>query len=177
MEKETVTKDIIKSELLRLERDSITGIFILLGLVFVLLFWFPMFLFKGMGVLVFFLLLLLIGFFCTLDHLKKMKKIRKNKFHIFSDKLMGYVEDITGDHSLLERDKKYALHFAGVNPYYLYVSGAYARRKNYYHWSETFAMTAEGVYNSSLVGDEFYIVSLDNKNADLFFNKKFFELK
>lgn len=178
MEKERVTKAIITSELIRIQKDKLLWLLVAIGLIFLLFFWIPLGLFGKVGLFVYIGILVLLGAPIIIYYTNRISKIRKNKFHIFSDKLMGYHSDFSGDldHHAFDSGKKYELHFAGVSPYVIYVNNLDSSKKIFYRWSETYAMSAGGVYNTSLVGDEFYIISIDNHSADLFFNKKFFEL-
>ena len=179
MEKERVTRRRITHELVRIHKEKLISLILVIALFFVMFFWLPLGLFGVKGMLIYLGVLMLIGLPFAIYYIRRISRIKKKKYYIFSDKLMGYGSDDIPDSSRtsLGRDKKYELHFAGVSPYVMYVDNSIIRKRMYYRWSETFAMTAEGVYNTSMVGDEFYIVSIDNHTAELFFNKKFFEVE
>lgn len=55
--------------------------------------------------------------------------------------------------------------------------GEYAIQDNNYTWSEMFNLDELGVFRYSTVGDEFYIVTIDDKKILLAYNKRLFELE
>ena len=48
---------------------------------------------------------------------------------------------------------------------------------DYYKWSKNFEMSRESVYNSSNIGDEFYLVTTKKEKILMVYNCKMFELK
>ncbi len=60
------------------------------------------------------------------------------------------------------------LHFASFGKYEI-MGGTH------YDWSERYAMTDEGIYNTAIEGDTFYIVTDNNKTILQVYNTKFFE--
>ena len=58
-------------------------------------------------------------------------------------------------------------------------SGSYAIRKDarYFEWSLFYPLTGIELFESTSVGDEFYLVSVSKKEILLLYNKKHFELK
>ena len=100
-------------------------------------------LFFVFGVLVFLLLLI-----TQIKDLTMLYKNLKSKKCVVKDKLISaeIQEDFYGKAYV----KTYHLNFSGY--------GEYVIKADNYKWSSSFSMSAEGVYNYSNIGDEFYLV-------------------
>ena len=55
--------------------------------------------------------------------------------------------------------------------------GKYAIQEENYTWSQMYNLNEMGVFRYSTVGDDFYIVTIDDKKILLAYNKKLFELE
>ena len=67
------------------------------------------------------------------------------------------------------------LYFRGGN-WRLYEENKFPNRGRHYHWSKEFAMSTEGLLNTSVKGNGFYVAILDGEIAYAY-NDKFFEYK
>ena len=121
-------------------------------------------LFFGFGVLVFLLLLT-----TQIIDLAMLYKNLKNKKCIVKDKLISaeIQEDLYGKAYV----KTYHLNFSGYGEYVIHAEN--------YKWSSIFSMSAEGVYNYSDSGDEFYLVLSKPHTGKILFayNTKMFEME
>lgn len=114
-----------------------------------------------------------------IDFIAKYIRLKKGNCFVLKDELIG-----TSHRSLLERlfdyymwgmlflffKASYNLNFKCYG-WYIIPNG------ENYSWSKMHNMMGKSVYNSSNVGDEFYIVSFDKKKIALVYNTKFFEFK
>ncbi len=82
-------------------------------------------------------------------------------------------------HAEDNRDRILSGDGAGVYRYLVFASfGTYEiPKKTHYFWSDLYAMSDEGVYNTAVEGDTFYIVTDTNKTILAVYNTKFFEYK
>lgn len=120
---------------------------------------------------------LVIGISGILSSLKKSRMIKNNEFYIASDKLIDTSEKIS-----LMGANVYFVIFSLLSPNYLLrfsSYGSYIIPKKNYEWSEMFCLDHKGVYNFSVVGDEFHLIILKDKKQQILlaYNKKLFELE
>ena len=103
--------------------------------------------------------------FGVIADFKKIINFKKGKFVIDSDILVEVKEmKHIGKSGALA--KLYCFQFENSPSF---ESG----RKKYYKWSKMFNMGVQSLYNSSLPGDEFYIILL-SKSTVVIYNKKYF---
>lgn len=98
-------------------------------------------------------------------------RIDKNSFLIVHDKV-----------SYTGRDTRYSKYPPqDLSPYYLYFPcyGKYTVPYFNYTWSDLYSMSYEGVYNTSIAEDEFYLIVFRTKKEkiEVVYNQKMFELK
>lgn len=119
-------------------------------------------LFFGFGALVFLLLLII-----QIKDFAMLCKNFKSKNCIVKDKLIS--AEIQDDFYGKAYVKTYHLNFSGY--------GEYVIQADNYRWSSIFSMSAEGVYNYSNSGDEFYLVLSKPHTGKILFvyNTKLFE--
>ena len=175
MQKEILTIKNIKKDIHQVIKDSyirlvIFSAFFLVMLVLFLvipnsnLLFFLYKLFFCFGVLVFLLLLI-----TQIKDLAMLYKNLKNKNSIVKDKLISaeIQEDFYGKAYV----KTYHLNFSGYGEYVIHAEN--------YKWSSTFSMSAEGVYNYSDSGDEFYLLLSKPHTGKILFayNTKMFEME
>lgn len=98
------------------------------------------------------------GFQITTDKLSHSSEMSMSDIMIFSNWWLIY-----------SLSKPYRLNFNSYGKYLI------PKGKNY-KWSNLYCMDDKGVYNYSVIGDEFYLAVIDNKIA-LAYNKKLFELQ
>lgn len=67
------------------------------------------------------------------------------------------------------------LYFRGGS-WRLYEKNEFPNRGRHYHWSKEFAMSTEGLLNTSVEGNEFYVVTFEGEIVYAY-NDKFFEYK
>ena len=97
------------------------------------------------------------------------KAIRK-EFYIVKDKLIGSEEPF-GERYVTRYWKYAVFHFPSYGKYKL-------TDIDYYKWSKMYNMRNSNVYNSSNIGDEFYLITIGKKETILMvYNCKMFELK
>lgn len=123
--------------------------------------------------------LILVYMGSIVDFIIKYTKLIKGQYFILKDEVIG-----TDHMNRLEMTAYY--YFWGIwfllakAPYHLnfkcYGSYIIPFGENY-AWSKMHNMMESSVYNSSNIGDEFYIISFDNKRIALVYNTKFFEFK
>ncbi|MBQ2827505.1 MAG: hypothetical protein IJF13_09785 [Clostridia bacterium] len=117
----------------------------------------------------------------TVKHKRRKQAILGSGFTVREDTLSHVnLESVPASHSrrMLSKntafgiEEKYVFHFNGCD------WEAPKGVGNLYNWSENYYMSLEGIYNTSLMGDEFYIVerNLDGEIGCIY-NKKFFEYK
>lgn len=122
-------------------------------------------------------------------------RVRKNKeqrrmienghFRIVQDVLTRSAQDVDGVR--FDRDSYRHRRFggdSGRNRLCLLEFGTcgkfYILHYNYYKWSKRYFMSAEGIFNTSLVGDSFYLVFFDGDKKNepvMVYNAKYFELQ
>ncbi len=123
--------------------------------------------------------LMLVYLGSLVDFIIKYTKLRNGRYSILKDEVIG-----TDHTNRLEMTAYY--YFWGI--WFLLAKAPYNLSfKCYglyiipfgenYAWSKMHNMMESSVYNSSNIGDEFYVISFDNKKIALAYNTKFFELK
>lgn len=186
MKKETLTTDIIKREIkaicLKDIKTIIAGIIILTVFIFAMIaltsalmnsLMLEVFRKKVIMTFIYVVYAIGLGIYVTLL-IKKLKLLSSKNIQIVTDKLVSNEDNLL--HMLFYRrtwgNKLYYLNFARYGCYCIPDS---VTQKNY-EWSELYCMSANGVYNYSNIGDEFYLV-LYGKKIILAYNTKLFELK
>ena len=113
---------------------------------------------------------------CLYKPFKLLFDLNKKGFQIATDKLSHSAEMTLSDILIFSNwwliyslSKPYRLNFNSYGKYLV------PKGKNY-KWSNLYCMDDKGVYNYSVVGDEFYLAVIDNK-ITLAYNKKHFELQ
>lgn len=101
-------------------------------------------------------------------HIRHIAKT--GRYQVIADRVVGTEEDT--DHIVDRTERRVGLYLR------LATFGLYLipHRKNY-AWSELYYMSDDGIYNTAIDGDTFYIVTADNKTVLVAYNAKFFEWK
>ena len=122
------------------------------------------------------IVVLLLTVFFLIKPLKLFFDVNKKDFQITTDKLSHSSEMSMSDIMIFSNwwliyslSKPYRLNFNSYGKYLV------PKGKNY-RWSNLYCMDDKGVYNYSVVGDEFYLAVIDNQIL-LAYNKKLFELQ
>ncbi len=105
-----------------------------------------------------------VGILVPIQIFKDRAKIKKRAFQIVTDELIGYKEKKVGPRTR----RPHKLIFKSYGEYGI-PSG-----KNY-RFSERYAMSDDGVYNQSIIGDTFYLVVDDKEKIYAVYNTKWFE--
>ena len=119
---------------------------------------------------VFFLELIPIGFFAIHSMLKgkNVKQLSEKDFSVYTDRLASVQEtfiDVGGKYGRYQ--KRVSLYFEGGSEWEIPYTN--------YAWSKTFKMSRNGVNNTSIQGDRFYLVRLnDTGKIAVAYNEKFF---
>ena len=175
MIKETITKERINAELLKKNKHGAGGFVMLFLLLFFffLIFAVPFLInFQIFGII----LLINLGLSLTITiihqaHANKVYNlIKKYKYKIAEDKLVGYTEKIGHSHGK-QYYKPFELHFASYGDFKIYDT------ETFYKWSENIQLGDDGFLHTSDPGDMFYIITLDDKKILYIYPQKFFELK
>lgn len=177
MDKEILTLDIIRKEV----KKHFSSQLVAAGVIFPL--------FALMSVLVVFFMTLLLGLviqdktvlkiigtavlsLCGLVYLgalfktiRKTLQFAKSEIKITEDKLVGKIPK----HGTKYRRTLNTLVFAKSGKYEL-------GNEYFYKWSKLYSMSEESLYRSSVLDDEFYVVSAAEENV-IAYNKKMFELR
>ena len=123
--------------------------------------------------------LITIYFALLIDFIVKLNRLKKGNYVILKDEVIG-----TSHRSFLERTFDYyvlgvwfllsrAPHNLNFKCYGIYTIPSGEN----YAWSKMHNMKDKSVFNSTNIGDEFYLVSFDNKRISLAYNAKLFEFK
>lgn len=108
--------------------------------------------------------------------LRDRRRLKKGRIRIVQDTLTRSVRDEFYTLPIPQRFEsglRDLLIFSKYGKYFI-------MRTQYYKWSKQNAMRAGGVYNTSLVGDTFYLVIYTDDKKEkpvMVYNTKFFELK
>ena len=189
VKKELLTEENIKQDLLVTSHDGtekqVEPLYFSIPILFVI----GVILFFVTGV-PWFLLIGAVSFFVIIPSVIIKESIRHRRFResivrdgfIIREETLSHVQLET----VLEGHTKRMLHGVSLRSigecYVFYFSGCeWTVPKgcgDFYKWSDTYYMSLEGIYNTALEGDEFYVVErkLDGKVACIY-NKKFFEYK
>lgn len=165
MQKEILTREIIKVELNRQHLYTVRGVFIA-NIIWLIIFalgarTFRLVYYVCISMFIFSSLLLLYT-------LILLFMVRKNRFQVTIDTLIT-CEDKESLSDLYVQ-KQYKLLFASCGKYAIPTG-------NNYKWSKLYCMTDTGVYNYSIPGDKFYLVKMSKKTIFLAYNTKLFEFK
>ncbi len=116
-------------------------------------------------------ILFLIFIFVVAKNLNKIFSVQNDKYQIVKDRLINS-QSVSGPvpSTSVSFYRPYRLYFSIKKRKYNIPSG-----KNY-KWSKDFCMYDYNVFNSSTVGDEFYLIIANNKVLYVY-NSKFFEIK
>ncbi len=113
--------------------------------------------------------------------LRIILKVSKDEFNIQIDKLL-YAEELSFwdyRHSLQAFRLQTLRSRLFFKPFVLQFSSydkfSIPRGKNYV-WSDLFCMSDKDIYNSSVLGDEFYLAVIEHKTVVMVYNTKRFEL-
>ena len=175
MQKEVLTREIIKKDYKRLFLSCVLDLIIgtVISLLFIILFF--ILLYKTLPILAWiinfpFLLCVIIIVPIELSiTCKKYYFICNNKFHIAKSVLVNYQEKTTYPTPKLSAySTPHALYFNTYGKYSI-------PSKKFYQFSKT-KMSDNGIANTSFVGDEFYLILVKNKIVYVY-NTKLFELQ
>ena len=115
-------------------------------------------------------ILFLIFVFVIVKNLNQIFSVQNNKFQIVKDRLINSKSGVGPVPSTtITFYRPYKLYFSANKRKYNIPSG-----KNY-KWSKEFCMQDYNVFNSSTIGDEFYLVIINNKTIASVYNTKFFD--
>lgn len=115
-------------------------------------------------------ILFLIFVFVIVKNLNQIFSVQNNKFQIVKDRLINSKSGVGPVPSTtITFYQPYKLYFSANKRKYNIPSG-----KNY-KWSKEFCMQDYNVFNSSTIGDEFYLVIINNKTIASVYNTKFFD--
>lgn len=175
MEKEIITKERIKYELIERNKQKIGVYVALIIAIYCLLTYVAMALFLplelfGKASLINFIISLIITACVYYHYGKKLRKIKSDQFKIREDNLTGYQEK-EGSSSSKRHYKPFELHFASYGEFKIYDT------ETLYKWSDKIKMGDDGFMYTSNPGDRFYIITLDDKSILYLYPQKFFELK
>lgn len=122
--------------------------------------------------LLFFLIFSVIFIIFEIRGAKKQRSLSEPDYYIVKDKLVKVSEDDFAP--INKRDS----HGSYVDILYFENFGNYIVTYNNYLWSKEFYMSAQGLVNTSVCGDEFYLVIAKTEKKEILFvyNTKFFEL-
>ncbi len=102
---------------------------------------------------------------------ERKKKIKQGKFHIGREVLTGTIEDNELTSGLGHR---YAKHVRKL----VFSYGSWTVPTICYEWSKDYRMSATGVLNTSVTGDEFFVVTYEGDGEVVAaYNTKFFDYK
>lgn len=166
---EILTNKVIKMELRKLCKSkvilTITKTLVFICFLFVLFFYFKLTCKPIITYIVFGVSLVILCTILIYDIVSLTKMIiNKNNFTVVKEKLIS------------TEDKSFSPLYGKIRPiFYLKFSGydRYGIPDENYKWSKLFYMNHNGVLNSSTLGDEFYLVIVDNK-IQLVYNCKMF---
>ncbi len=173
MQKEILTREIIKKEFIYQElygrKETFILLIVLLPLLCLILSLFSDRTWANIVLAIPTSLLALLIFICLhifYESFKLCRLMKKDKFYITKDNLIRTRGKSIGGYT----GHAYTLHFASYGEYAL---GA----EKYYKWSKLYSMSDEGVYNTALLGDEYYLVIVNGSEILLTYNTKMFELQ
>lgn len=112
-----------------------------------------------------------LGIMC--DALNILLMLKKHRFHITTQKVVSSCDGVNikgSAHLSVMFSKPYVLYFYNFGKYVI----PYGKN---YKWSQEYAMNAQGVYETALIGDEFYLVIINHNKIILAYNCKFFNLE
>lgn len=174
MQKEILTRDIIKQEFRKQQiwnaKGALIAFILSIALLCFMLYLFFINLINGVESLFMIAVSLFLVFVCCFALYKTVKNsllADKDKFYITKDKLIRTEEKIVGR----RLNRPYGLYFASYGLYSVLIW------KHHYSWSKLYHMSDDGIYNTALLGDEYYLVIAEEKNILLAYNTKLFELK
>lgn len=193
MQKEILTKEKCKIDLMEATKDSLVlwvELPILIAIIFVLLemlAWLqfgntgaPRWSFPAATVLLSILPLSMAAvlFFRYRKNAKRRRKIQDGAFRIEQAVLIRSRQDADAPTEIGDRGGRYdhgrdLLEFSGGGRYTI-------RIMDYYKWSKLCPMSADGVFNTALIGDTFYLVIYNGDGETqpaMVYNTKLFELK
>ncbi|MBR6558335.1 MAG: hypothetical protein IKT70_04925 [Clostridia bacterium] len=189
VKKEILTEENIKRDLIVTAYDGVekkvdplyysVPVLLVIGVIMFFVTKIPWFLL--IGVVTFFIIIPIVIIKDEIRHRRLKEAIVRDGFVIREDTLSHVqLETELADHTVRmlhgisanSLKKCYVFHFSGCEWTVPKVFGSF------YKWSDTYYMSAEGIYNTSIPGDEFYIVErkFDGKIGCIY-NKKFFEYK
>ncbi len=101
---------------------------------------------------------------------RRRRSADKNRYQVILDQLVHTEDDrdrlLDGNQIGLYRYLEFALFGKYEIP-----------KRTHYAWSKLYAMSDEGLYNTAISGDTFYIVTVDGKHPLVVYNTKLFEYK
>ncbi len=101
----------------------------------------------------------------------RQQAIKNGEYTITTEKLVNICEE-----TALQLHRRY--YAAKVSNYMYFSNQKWKIPSNNYTWSELYKLSEAGIINTSLIGDEFYIVLVnDNHEISCVYNTKFFETR
>ncbi|MBR6502175.1 MAG: hypothetical protein IKT42_01920 [Clostridia bacterium] len=179
-QKESITVDMIEKDIKTLCKYSIIYDLVILGIFMFLLL--PIFQFIVISVVIttLIVLLFLFGLFVygcdMLFHLKLFVNMKKKNYNIETDTVVDK-KNTAGEYYYPFKPKVNALFFDTPNIFYFskYKKHRIPKGKSY-SFSQSYCMNSDGIYRSTNIGDEFYLIVLNKKILQIY-NKKFFDIK
>ena len=105
-----------------------------------------------------------------LQYRKLRKAIREGQYTVTSEILTACnEEDVRSSNTPRRREPQYVLYFGGEG---------YCVINENYPWSRSFKLSYDGMVNTSVVGDEFWVArATETEEIGAVYNKKFFDYK
>ncbi|MBR7098477.1 MAG: hypothetical protein IKC59_03600 [Clostridia bacterium] len=112
------------------------------------------------------------------DSLNRRRMIINGEFSIATSTLTGIGEDQVYEPHVVRR--RLHCHLYRTVPFFFFedVQWRVVQTLQHYEWSELYSMSYQGLKNTSIIGDKFYVVYLDRHgDACYIYNTKLFQLK
>jgi len=160
-EREIFTVNNIKSDLYRHLLYDLTLFFILAVLLIILAL--LLIYLKLISLIAIYFIIVIWGI-ASLILLIRIIKVATNNFYVDSDVM------IESAHTLSEKDLKKYKNFSIQRP-----SKNTGYNITHYHWSKKYNMDYHDFFNTSKIGDEFYVITFNKRKAYFIYNKEFFK--